>query len=118
MIHTIISQTGPAIDSGFFQLAQLGLGVLAFALVVWIVRYVTTKTIPEMLAKHEAIATIQLQVFERVNKDTRVEFREILEKDREMHYAREKSLREEFRVALKEFKAAQEQVVDKLPNSD
>ena len=43
----LLAQIG--LGTEFSKLAQLGLGVAAFVLLAWIIRYVTTKTIPNII---------------------------------------------------------------------
>ncbi len=118
MIHDLILiASTPADPWTLPRLIELGIGGIAMGLVVWLVRHVTTKTIPDMNNKHQEQTTKQLEVFERVNKEQRVEFREILESDRELHYRREAALRGEFKTALDEFKQTQSELVGQLANS-
>lgn len=93
---------------------ELGLGAGAFILVAWIVKHVTTRTLPELTKRFEAALTKQLEVFERVNKEQRVEFREILENDRKLHYEREAELRKEFRIAIDKFQSTQETICEQI----
>jgi len=85
------------------RLLELGLGGTAFGLVIWLVRHVTTKTIPDIMTQHKITNEAQLTAFERINREQRVEFREILESDRQLHHAREEAMRSEFRAAINKF---------------
>lgn len=76
-------------SSNIYQLAQFGLGVVAMALLVWIVRHVSVVTIPAMLAS-----------FERINREQRQEFRDVLEADRQRHLQREQALQKIFTESL------------------
>lgn len=99
------------------RLLELGLGAGAFALVAWIVRHVTTRTIPNLTASFERNQQQQTETFERVLRETRVEFREVLENDRQRHHDREEALRNEFRQAINRFESIQQRVVDELDQS-
>lgn len=84
------------------RLLEYGAGVAAIGLVLWLVRHVTTRTIPTLVKDFRESLKDQAETFERMNRETRQEFREILENDRRMHHEREESLRNEFREALRE----------------
>lgn len=89
---------------------ELGLGVASLATILWLVRHVTTNTLPDLTKRYEATSAKQLEAFERINRETRKEYREILEADRELHYKREQALRGEFQAAIKKFEATLNQV--------
>ncbi len=82
------------VGSELAQLIQLGLGVGAFGLVVWIVRTATTKTIPDMQRDFKEMLLKQQKTFEDVSREQRKEFRDILEADRARHLEREKTILE------------------------
>lgn len=85
-------QTGSFVD--------YGVAISAFGLVAWLVRHVTSTTIPGMIEDFKETSRTQLEVFERVNREQRQEFRETLESDRQLHHKREEALRQEFRDAI------------------
>lgn len=89
---------------------ELGLGVASLGTILWLVRHVTTKTLPDLTDRYEKASANQLEAFERINKETRHEFRGILEADRELHYKREQALRGEFQSAITKFEATIKQV--------
>lgn len=82
------------------RFVEYGIGIAAFALVAWIVRHVTTKTIPKLVSDFREALKEQGESFERMNRETRQEFRDILESDRQRHYEREEAIRAEFREAI------------------
>lgn len=102
MIHQIAqtAQLANIIDPGIQQIAQLGIGASAFVVLAWLVRHVTTKTIPDMMKSYAAQSKLQLEAFERMNKETRSEFRDILEADRHRHLEREQTQQKAFSEAL------------------
>ena len=82
------------------RLVEYGIGIGAFALVAWIVRHVTTNTIPGLVKDFKEAIKEQSDAFERTNRENRQEFREILESDRQLHHQREEVLRAEFREVM------------------
>ena len=82
------------------QLTQAGAGIAAIALVGWMVRHVITVTIPAMNTQHYQHVQKLTETFERVNREQRSEFRELLEADRQRHQVREEGLRQDFRDAI------------------
>ncbi len=89
---------------------ELGLGVASLGTILWLVRHVTTKTLPDLTERYEKTSAKQLESFERINRETRQEYREVLESDREMAYKREQNMRAEFQAAINKFEATIQQV--------